>query len=111
MKKLLLLLGFMFIHLATYSQIIYVADNQGFSDFNVYVTTNQGIADLLVYKQPVQGFVGPNNGQWFFTTNFGIAKKRIFYVGNQGFADLIIFYVNSQAFAGWKNPKKKYLLE
>jgi len=111
MKKLLLLSGFMVMCLAAHAQMIYVTDQQGFADIIVYVTNYQGFADLLVYKQPEQAFAVENSGQWFITPNQGFAKKVIYFTDHQGFADLIICYVDKQSFAGWKNPKKKYLLE
>lgn len=93
------------------AQVVSVVSNETYADFTVFLVSNEAFADLLVYKESSPNFVSGNKGLWYFEKTPSFAKKKIYFASNEAFADLKIYYVSSSNFAGWKNPKKKELLD
>ncbi|MCC6460779.1 MAG: hypothetical protein IT260_09945 [Saprospiraceae bacterium] len=93
------------------AQVVSVVSNESYADFTVFLVSNEAYADLLVYKESSPNFASGNKGWWYFEKTPSFAKKKIFFASNEAFADLKIYYVSSSNFAGWKNPKKKALLD
>ena len=92
------------------AQMVYVTKNAGEATVKVYTTYYKDEADVVVFKTPFVKNAQGNKGQWHFTKFSGEADKRIFYTGYKAGADVIVYFTTEAKEAGWKNKKKRFLM-
>ncbi len=93
------------------AQIVGVTKFVKQANVKVYVTTYAAEADVIVFKTPFLKNSTGNKGWWYFSTIDGEINKRICYVAGKEIADLVVYYTNDKNEAGWKNRKKRYMME
>ncbi len=93
------------------AQVVGVAKAANQANVRVFLTTYAAEADVIVFKTPFAKNAGGNKGLWYFSTIDGEINKRIWFAPNKENADLLVFYTNNKDEAGWKNGKKRYLME
>ena len=81
------------------------------ADVKVFVVTTESRADLIVYTTNTEWRARDNKGIWFFEHTEWRADKKICFVNTESRADLKVFFTNTESRAGWRNEKKKYLME
>ena len=95
---------------AAHAQTVFVAKHAKDATVRVYVTTYKGEADVVVFKTPFIKNAEGNKGQWYFTKFSGQADKRICYTDTKLNADVVVFFTPEIKDAGWKNKKKRFLM-
>ena len=92
------------------AQLVYVTKNPAEATVRVFVTTYRNDADVIVFKTPFAKNCVGNKGLWYFPKFSGEADKRIYLVDSKLTADLVVFYTPNSAEAGWKNKKKRFIM-
>ena len=91
-------------------QMVTIVDRQKEANVKIFETPYKMNADVIVFKTPyVENSVG-NRGMWYFTHVMGEANKKIYFIKHREEADLVVYFTDKSQEAGWKNRKKKYIM-
>ena len=111
MRKLLIISVLFAIASVSSAQKVYRTDKRYEADVRVYVVGHAYEADLIVYKADRAYMATGNKGIWYFCRAPYEAQKKIFFAQWGYDAELKIMFTDKEYEAGWRNEKKKSLME
>ena len=97
--------------LSIHAQVVQSVGRTSSKAISVFIVDYPEEADLWVYTLDSKKQATGNRGLWYFQDSQSYADKKIFFVESREESKLKIFFVEEAKLAGWKNQKKKPLLE
>ena len=94
----------------SYGQIVSFTERAKEANVKIFVTPYMMDADVVVFKTPFLNNSIGNKGQWYVTGNPGEAMKKIYIIKHKEESDLKVYFTTNSAEAGWKNKKKRYMM-
>lgn len=93
------------------AQMIMVVDRSYRADLTVCEVSSPTRADLIVYVTDRDWQADGNEGVWKYVDRDYRADFKVMFVDREYRADLRVYFTDRRTGAGWRDTRKKHLLE